>query len=304
MPRFRVLTPDASPAHFFGSEVRRAREEAGMSQTDLGDLVPCDKATVSRVEAALSAPDEAFARACDVSFPQMGGFFTRFLNDSDGWSAGVAPSFRPFTEDEAQASALFISEHSVIPGLLQTAAYARAVLASHPGVSEADIESRVTGRMARQAILDREDPPALWVVLDELILYREVGGPEVMANQLEHLAEMTGRMHVTIQLLTARYHAGLQGAINIAEKPGAPSVAYVEDFTDGRLAEDRATVAASLDRFRHLQSESLTASASRELIGRLAEQQRCNYKQQPGGGSAATAAVRAATAWKSGEPTA
>jgi len=155
--------------------------------------------------------------------------------------------------------------------------------------------------MARQAILDREDPPSLWVVLDEFVLYRDIGGPEVMAAQLAHLAEMTKRMHVTVQVLTARGHAGLEGAANIAERLGVPSAAYLEDFADGRMADDRTTVANLLDRFRCLQSESLSATASRELIERLAEQR---WQQgQLGGGSAATAAVRAALAWKSDGPT-
>lgn len=86
------------------------------------------------------------------------------------------------------------------------------------------------------------------------------------------MLEMTERLPVTIQVLTARAHIGVQGALNIAEKPGAPSVAYMEDFTDGRLAEDRATVAEALKLFRLLQSEALPATASRELIKRLAEQ--------------------------------
>lgn len=301
MPKFRILTPDASPTHFFGSEVRRAREAAGMSQAELGDLVPCDKATVSRIETGLLAPDEAFAKACDAAFPQMGGFFSRFLNDSGGWSAAFAPTFRPFTEDEAEASSVFIFEPAVVPGLLQTAAYARALLASYFGANEADIESRVSGRVARQAILDREDPPTLWVVLDEMVLHRDIGGPEVMAEQLRHMAEMATRPHVTVQVLTARGHIGLQGAVNIAEKLGAPSVAYVEDLTDGRLAEDRAEVASLLDRFRRLQSESLPASASRELIERLAEQ-RWTQNQTPGGVQVPTAAVPAAIARKSDSP--
>lgn len=68
MPRVRTLTPGASPMHFFGSEVRRAREAAGLPQAELGALVPCDKSVVSRIEAGLVQPDEAFARACDVAF--------------------------------------------------------------------------------------------------------------------------------------------------------------------------------------------------------------------------------------------
>jgi ribosome-binding protein aMBF1 (putative translation factor) len=71
MPRVRTLTPGASPTHFFGSEVRRAREAAGMSQAELGALVPCDKSVVSRIEAGLTQPDESFARACDAAFPHL-----------------------------------------------------------------------------------------------------------------------------------------------------------------------------------------------------------------------------------------
>lgn len=302
MARLRVLTPDASPTHFFGSEVRRAREEAGMSQSELGELVPCDKGTVSRVETGLTTPDEAFARACDAAFPQMGGFFTRFLADSGGWSAAVAPPFRPFTEDEAEATTLFVFEQSVMPGLLQTAAYARALFSSYSTASEDDIDSRVTGRMARQAVLDREEPPRLWVVLDELVLYREVGGPEVMTAQLGHLAEMAARPRVTVQVLTSRIHIGVQGSVNIAETLGVPTVGYMEDFSDGRMTRDRAMVASLLDRFRQLQSESLPARASQDLIERLAGQ--WNQDQRPpNGGPAATAVGRPVLALKSVDPT-
>jgi hypothetical protein len=139
----------------------------------------------------------------------------------------------------------------------------------------------------------------MWAVIDEMVLHRDVGGPEVMAAQLRHLADIASRPRVTIQVLTTRVHVGVQGAVDIAEKPGAPAVAYLDDLADGRLANDRGTVEYLLDRFRHLQSESLPATASRELIGRLAEQ-RCEQN----GGSAVTAAARAATAWKSAGPTA
>ena len=92
MPRVRTLTPGASPMHHFGSEVRRAREAADMTQSELGDLVPCDKATISRTEAGLTSPDEAFARACDAAFPAMNGWFTRFWKDAQTWGAAFPPS--------------------------------------------------------------------------------------------------------------------------------------------------------------------------------------------------------------------
>ncbi len=98
--------------HHFGSEVRRAREAAGMSQSELGALVPCDKSAVSQVEAGLIAPDESFARACDAAFPQMGGWFVRFWKDSQTWGAVFPAAFRDFATYEAEAVALW----SALPG--------------------------------------------------------------------------------------------------------------------------------------------------------------------------------------------
>ena len=120
MTRLRALTPSASPMHFFGAEVRRAREAAGMSGAELGALVPCDKATVSRVENGLTVPDEAFPIACDAAFPQMGGWFTRFYNDSQVWGEAFPLAFREFADHEKEATALRWWEHSLVPGLLQT----------------------------------------------------------------------------------------------------------------------------------------------------------------------------------------
>jgi transcriptional regulator with XRE-family HTH domain len=136
MPRLRTLTPSASPMHFFGSEVRRAREAIGMSQTELGDLVPCDKATVSRIEAGLTQPDQAFARACDVAFPRLDGWFTRFHAGSRTWGEAFPPAFRPFAACEAEAVALR-DQHSVV--YLETAADGQTV--EDPG-TVANIELR------------------------------------------------------------------------------------------------------------------------------------------------------------------
>ena len=171
MPRLRTLTPSASPGHFFGSEVRRAREAAGMSQTELGDLVPCDKATVSRIEAGLTQPDDAFARACDAAFPRLDGWFTRFHAGSRTWGEAFPPAFRPFAACEAEAVALRWFEHSLVPGLLQTEDYARAVLEAHPNTTKAQVDDRLSARMARQAVLlavQGEVPGVLAVLLGVL----------------------------------------------------------------------------------------------------------------------------------------
>jgi hypothetical protein len=103
----------------------------------------------------------------------------------------------------ADATALFIFEHSLIPGIFQTPEYARAVLEAHPNITEEEVSERVAARLARQDILEREDPPApvLWVLLDQNVLHREVGGLKVMRDQLTHLARMSRCPNITIQVI-------------------------------------------------------------------------------------------------------
>jgi transcriptional regulator with XRE-family HTH domain len=272
MPRERELDASLSPLAFFGSEVRRARTAAGLSLADLGRLVPCDKSTVSRVESGLLVPDEAFARACDEAFPAAGGWFTRFYQARAKWDTAIPPAFRSFVVDEARATALYTFEHSLLPGLLSTEDYSRAVLSRHLGVSAELVEARVEARMARQAILDREDPPLLWVVIDDAALSRCVGSPEITREALIHLVEMARRPNVTVQVIAdAGAHVGLQGAFTVAEVMGAACSVNVDDITEGRVCDDAATVNVVSVRFRWLQAEALSPAASLALIEQRAE---------------------------------
>ncbi|HEX3962174.1 MAG TPA: helix-turn-helix transcriptional regulator [Trebonia sp.] len=267
MSRPRTLTPSASPMHFFGSEARRAREAAGMSQSDLGALVPCDKATVSRVEAGLTMPDEAFAVACDAAFPRMDGWFTRFYADSRGWGEAFPPAFREFATCEAEAVALRWFEHSLVPGLLQSEDYARAVLDRHPNTTGAQVQERLVARLARQETLERENPPLVWILLDENVLHREVGGAKIMHDQLCRLADMARRPNVTVQVISrVGAHPGLSGAFGIAELSDRHTVAYLETAADGQTVEDPATVAAVELRFDALRTEAFRGTESLVLI--------------------------------------
>ncbi len=205
-----------------------------MSQSELGDLVPCDKATVSRIEAGLSQPDDAFARACDAAFPQMSGWFTRFYSDSRSWGEAFPPAFRPFAACGAEAVALRWFEHSLVPGLLQTEDYARAVLETYPNTTKAQVDERLAARLARQAVLDRDDPPLFWVLLDEAVLHREIGSPIVMHSQLLHVADVARRPNVTVQVIPGMgAHLGLSGAFGIAEMSDRRSIAYLETSAGG-----------------------------------------------------------------------
>jgi transcriptional regulator with XRE-family HTH domain len=272
MARGKALTPGASPAHHFGSEVRHAREAKGMTQTELGELIPCDKATVSRTEAGLTAPDEAFARTCDTAFPEMQGWFWRFWKDSQTWGAAVFPqSLREFAAYEAEALTLWAFEHSLIPGLLQLEAYALAVLERHPDTTPDQAAERAGARIARQAVLDREQPPKFWVLMDESALHREVAPPKVMAEQMTHLADMARRPNVTIQLIPGKAaHVGLSGAFAVAETPET-TVAYIDHAADAMTTDSPAIVATVQSRFDSLRTEAFRGSESLALIEEAAE---------------------------------
>jgi transcriptional regulator with XRE-family HTH domain len=272
MPRLRTLTPSASPGHFFGSEVRRAREAAGMSQTELGDLVPCDKATVSRIEAGLSQPDDAFARACDAAFPRLDGWFTRFHAGSRTWGEAFPPAFRPFAACEAEAVALRWFEHSLVPGLLQTEDYARAVLETHPNTTSTRVDERLAARLARQAVLDREDPPVFWVLLDEAVLRREIGSAMIMRKQLLHVVQMARRPNVTVQVIAGMgAHPGLSGAFGIAEMSDRHTIVYLETVGNGQTVEDPGTAADVELLFDTLRTEACKGTESLAMIESAAD---------------------------------
>jgi transcriptional regulator with XRE-family HTH domain len=271
MPRGRALTPGASPAHHFGSEVRRAREAVGMTQSELAELVPCDTATVSRIENGVTfPPDGAFARACSTAFGNE--WFLRFWKDSQTWGAAVFPqSLREFAAYEAEAVTLWLCEHSVLPGLLQVEPYALAVLERHPDTDSEQAAERAAARIARQAVLERDRPPRVWVLIDESALYREVAAPKVMSDQMVRLVELGRRPNITVQLIPRKgAHVGLSGAFAIAET-AETTVAYIDHQADAMTTDSPATVALLCSRFDSLRTEAFRGSESLALIEEAAD---------------------------------
>jgi Domain of unknown function (DUF5753) len=213
------------------------------------------------------------ARRLDEAFG-LPGTFARLEERLRG--VPFSSGFRPFHPYEAEARTLRTFEHVLIPGLLQTENYARAVLSTRPATTPDEVEERVAARLARQAVLDREDPPApmLWALLDENVLHREVGSAMVMREQLLHLVEMAKRPNVAMQIVpyAAGPHSGLLGAFVIAEPDDSGAIVYLETALDGQTAEDAASVAQMVLMFDALRLEALPGSASVRLIERVAEE--------------------------------
>src|SRR5580700_3572107 len=268
MPGKRDLDPGASPLHFFGAEVRRAREAAGITLAELGAMVPCDASTVSRIESGQLSPAERFAEACYEAFPQMGGWFGRFYRASLKWDGPYPRWFEDWVDGEGQAKVLRYWAPLLVPGILQTAEYARALFRAWRTDDDEDkVEQLVLARMARQRIFDRPRPPAFWAVLDEGLLRRPIGGAKVMADQLVHLADMGDRASIKIHVIPAEAgaHLGLLGAFAIAGFSGdAPGIVYFESPDEGQTTRDPGTLAKVTLTFETLRSEALPRGASRD----------------------------------------
>jgi transcriptional regulator with XRE-family HTH domain len=270
----RDLDPGASPLHFFGAEVRRAREAAGMTLAELGGLVPCDASTVSRIESGQLSPAERFAESCDEAFGQMGGWFGRFYRASLKWDGPYPRWFADWVDAEGRAAVIRWWEPLLIPGLLQTPEYARALFRAWRTDDDEDkVEQLVVARTDRQRIFDRAKPPSLWALLDEGVLRRRVGGAKVMHDQLVHLADAGERANIKIHVIPAEAgaHMGLLGAFAIAGLGGdAPGIAYFESPDEGQTSRDPAAVAKIILTFETLRSEALPRGASQDLILKVA----------------------------------
>ena len=227
-----------------------------------------------RIESGQLSRAERFAKACDEAFPQMGGWFGRFYRASLKWDGPYPRWFEDWVDAEGRAAVIRWWEPLLVPGLLQTPEYARALFrAWRTDDDEDEVEQLVAARLDRQRIFGRPKPPAFWAVLDEGVLRRRIGGAKVMADQLVHLADMGGRPSIKVHVIPAEAgaHMGLLGAFAIAGFAGdAPGIVYFESPDEGQTTRDPGTVAKVTLTFETLRSEALPRGASRDLILKVA----------------------------------
>ncbi|MEU2902253.1 DUF5753 domain-containing protein [Streptomyces globisporus] len=179
---------------------------------------------------------------------------------------------KDFVQYEQGAVSLFSYQSQLIPGLLQTEAYARLVFSSHyPPLEEEEIEKRVTTRLDRQRILERKPRPILHFILEESILHAELGDPEVMLRQLLHLRRCMDLPFISIQIMPRKTpkHAGLAGPLVLLETPDHDQLAYVEMHLRAELYDDPADVSALMQKYGMLRTQALTAEESARLLDAL-----------------------------------
>ncbi|MGH3247677.1 MAG: helix-turn-helix domain-containing protein, partial [Trebonia sp.] len=237
----------------FAEELIAMRNQRGWTQEETAAKMLVSTSTVANIESGYRAPTPAQAVKADEVFGTP-GTFQRHERRMRGIPFSVG--FRPFQPHEAAARLIKTFEHSLMPGLFQTGAYAEAITETYPETTAEVAKERVDGRMDRQAILFREDPPPprVHAILDEQVLYRNVGGPLVMAEQMGHLVELAMMPRISIQVIPAdRPHAGLLGAFVVAENDHAPAIVYLDSALDGQVVESAVKAEAMDVVFRALQ---------------------------------------------------
>ncbi|WP_329613331.1 helix-turn-helix transcriptional regulator [Streptomyces brevispora] len=239
MAQPKDLDPYKDARAFYGAELRRLREAAGMSQCELGERVFCSESYISLCESANRRPKLDMSRALDEVLGS-GEHLQRLCRLAQ--TSKVAGYFAEAAELQLQASFIGSYASMLVLGLLQTEAYARALTrAAHPFAAPEVIEGHVRTRMERTSLLDSPAPPVLWVVIHEAALLLPVGGNAVMSEQLTHLAERTAaRPRLVTQVLpfSAGAHPFLHGSMTLMQFTEAPAAVYTEGAYSGQLVEE------------------------------------------------------------------
>ncbi|WBO66612.1 helix-turn-helix domain-containing protein [Streptomyces camelliae] len=267
MVNINTLDPSASPLDYYGFELRRYREAAGLTQRQLGDIINYTGSMVGQVETARKLPTLDFSQRSDAALC-TGGLLTRLhplvmRSQLPAW-------FQQVAELEVRAAEICTFQMGMIHGLLQTPAYVRAVLGA---LDDTGLDDRSAVRLARQCIFDKEEPPVFWMVLSEAALRQGIGGPEVMRGQLAHLLTFENNPLINVQVLpfSAGAHAGLTGSFTLFRSASDPTIVYTEGYGSAHTTANPDTVKDCSLRYDHLRAAALSIKDSAGLIREVME---------------------------------
>lgn len=273
MPDIQTLDPCASPPRLLrlgaAPRARGARPEAGRPGLDalLHGLADRPDRDDERV------PTREFAEALDQAL-RTDGLFSRLVglvlrSQLPSW-------FRPYADMEAKAAYISTFQSQVVYGLLQTKAYARALLGvEHPH----KVDEMVAARLERQRVLKRENSPVLWVVLSEAALLQEVGGRDVMREQLARLLEFQDDPWVNVQVLpfSVGQHTAMMGSFNLLRFDKDPDLFYVESYDQGHMTANPSVIKERSVGYARLQATALSPEDSATVITRVMEERYGNH---------------------------
>ncbi|QNP71409.1 helix-turn-helix domain-containing protein [Streptomyces roseirectus] len=265
----KELNPDASPQAEFGAFFRSVREEQGWRQEDLSEPMGYSGSHISAVETGRKWPTLRFARSADTTLGTGDRFEQKWREIKHGV---LLEGFPEYVMYEGKAIEVRLYDIGVIPGLLQTPDYARVLANSavqRGAVTQQQADERVSFLLRRQKTLfQRSRPPMMFVVMDESCIRRPIGGPEVMAAQLDHLIEFAANPRTMLQI--APFEMGerrsLYLPVNLITMPDRTMVYYAESQAQGNFDRESPAVAAALTAYHQLQAEALSQAESVAMI--------------------------------------
>jgi transcriptional regulator with XRE-family HTH domain len=263
-----------------GSELRRLREAQAMKLEEVAERLGLAASTLSRIETGKAPTRIAYLRSMldyyGVDDPGQRQILLELAREGHrkawwaAWEDVLPAGFDIYVGLEAEAASVHVYEAQVMHGLLQTEEYARAVMTVRRRYTPAEIDRLVALRMQRQEVLLREDPMTLWIILDEAVIRRRMGPPDLMYRQLTHLAEAAQMPNVTVQILefSSGLHPALNGSFSIIEFPerSDPDVVYCEGVGGQAYIEKHEEVQARAEAFDLLRAMALPPAESAELI--------------------------------------
>jgi transcriptional regulator with XRE-family HTH domain len=254
----------------FGAVVQALREHAGLSREEFGERVRFSKHTVASVELGRRMPDPTFVERAEEVLGNTGA-----LRKATGHLArqpGLAAWFRQWARLETTAITLYTYECRMLPGLLQTEAYARAMSADQlPPLDNAQIEERWSARTERQRLMWDRPNTTFGFILEEHLFLRRTGGTEITRGIIDHVLEISELRNVEIQVmpLVRESHSGLHGPIHLSETPDNRWYAYNEGQESGQLISDSKVVSVLQRRYARMRSQALIIPDSVSLLQRM-----------------------------------
>ncbi|MGW3007626.1 helix-turn-helix domain-containing protein [Streptomyces sp. NPDC001219] len=265
-----------NPLQRFGRDIKQVRLARKLTQKQLGKATGYSEGYVSKVESGtlLPRPSEKFAKGCDLTFG-TGELFAGLLRRIE---EGDHPSwFVPYLNLERKASRILDYSTGLVKGLLQTESYAQAIFEAYFSREESEvIESKVAARLRRREVFELSTPPFLWAIVHESCLRTVVGGPEIMAEQLEYLLTAAATPNIKLQVMP--FSAGAPAAhakpFTVLRFTDSRTVLYTETRVGGRMHDSAQTVDAALDDYDLLRAHALAPDRSVALIETLLKEYR------------------------------
>ncbi|TWV52819.1 helix-turn-helix domain-containing protein [Streptomyces misionensis] len=276
MPQRRAITGRSQePRARFAEELRLLRDQRGLSLRALADLAGWDASLFGKMERGQTLAGPEVVMALDTFYATTDKLLTLWeLAKAD--TAQFRERYRQYMALEAEAAVLWQYSVTMVPGLLQTAAYATEALAAG-GLRGQELEQQVSARLGRRAVLDAEDPPSFRAILSEAVLRNSLPDTQAWCEQLEHLVEMGERPNISIYVLPFGFglHAIVNTDLMLMRMPDGRAVAYVENDVRGELIEERSKVESLHRAYDDLRDLVLSTAESRTFILRMLEERPC-----------------------------